>query len=139
MSFGKRKISKSQTSLWELIRYATISNFNCVGVASKLFKYFERKYQPTQIISYADRRWSEGNLYYKLGFTLDHISSPNYWYMHKSNYLKRMHRYNFRKSTLKKLKIFNPNLSEWENMKNNGYDRIWDCGNYVFTKTSIGF
>jgi hypothetical protein len=27
------------------------------------------------------------------------------------------------------LKVYDPNLSEWENMKNNGYDRIWDCGN----------
>ena len=31
-----------------------------------------------------------------------------------------------------KLESFNSELSEWENMKNNGYDRIWDCGNYVF-------
>jgi hypothetical protein len=23
-------------------------------------------------------------------------------------------------------------LSEWEIMKNNGYDRIWDCGNKVW-------
>ena len=28
----------------------------------------------------------------------------------------------------KLLKIYNHSLSEWENMKNNGYDRIWDCG-----------
>jgi hypothetical protein len=35
----------------------------------------------------------------------------------------------FQKHKLEKLlKIYNPSLSEWENMKNNGYDRIWDCG-----------
>jgi hypothetical protein len=35
----------------------------------------------------------------------------------------------FQKSKLsKKLKTFDPNLSEWENMKMNGFDRIWDCG-----------
>jgi len=32
----------------------------------------------------------------------------------------------------KKLANFNPNLSEWENMKNNGYDRIWDCGHLKY-------
>ena len=32
----------------------------------------------------------------------------------------------------KLLKIYNHSLSEWENMKNNGYDRIWDCGNDVW-------
>lgn len=33
---------------------------------------------------------------------------------------------------LKLLKAFSPSLTEWENMKNNGYDRIWDCGNDVW-------
>ena len=32
------------------------------------------------------------------------------------------------------VEIFDESLSEWENMKLNGYDRIWDCGNYVFMK-----
>jgi len=30
------------------------------------------------------------------------------------------------------LETFNPDLTEWENMKVNGFDRIWDCGNLVF-------
>jgi hypothetical protein len=32
--------------------------------------------------------------------------------------------------------MFNPNLTEWENMKNNGYDRIWDCGNFKYEWSS---
>ena len=33
------------------------------------------------------------------------------------------------KSKLKnKLQKFDESLSEWENMKANGFDRIWDCG-----------
>ena len=36
---------------------------------------------------------------------------------------------NFQKHLLKsKLPTFDETLSEWENMKNNGFDRIWDCG-----------
>jgi hypothetical protein len=31
-----------------------------------------------------------------------------------------------------KLKDFDPVLSEWENMQMNGYDRIWDCGNFIY-------
>ena len=26
----------------------------------------------------------------------------------------------------------NQNKLNWENMKNNGYDRIWDCGNLKY-------
>ena len=36
----------------------------------------------------------------------------------------------FQKHKLKNLlSVFDSNLTEWENMKNNGFDRIWDCGN----------
>jgi len=31
-----------------------------------------------------------------------------------------------------KLEKFDENSTEVENMQNNGYTRIWDCGNYVF-------
>ena len=35
----------------------------------------------------------------------------------------------FQKKKLENLlENFDPNLTEWENMKNNGFDRIWDCG-----------
>ena len=136
MTFSKlRKAlgSNHKEGSWELSRYCTIDGFNCIGTAGKLFKYFERNYNPLEIISYADRRWSQGNMYYKLGFKLDHISPPNYWYMKTCNYKYRMHRFAFRKNNLKnKLELFNSNLSEWENMKANSYDRIWDCGNLVF-------
>ena len=35
------------------------------------------------------------------------------------------------KEILEKL-AFDPELTEWENMKINGYDRIWDCGTDVW-------
>lgn len=86
-------------------------------------------------ISYADRRWSSGSLYDALDFKLDHISSPNYWYLDKS-FSKRIYRYTFAKYKQKKLlKTFDPDLIELENMKANGYSWIWDCGNYVYVKT----
>lgn len=136
MTFGKRKITGTKELEWELIRYATLGSFNCIGVASKILKHFERNWKPKKIISYADRRWSQGNLYYQLGFKLTHTSSPNYWYLNKLNYYHRIHRTMFMKHKLKnKLKRYNNKLSEWENMKINGYDRIWDCGNYVFEKS----
>jgi len=128
-----RQIHKKDS--WELSRYATISSFNIVGGADKLLKHFECAYNPLKLITYVDRRWNQGNLHNQLGFKLDNIRPPNYWYIKKPSYIHRIHRFNFRKSVLKdKLKIFDSNLTEWENMQLNGYDRIWDCGNLVFTK-----
>ena len=105
-----------------------------VGGASKLLKYFERNYIPSKITTYSDERWSVGDMYFKIGFEYKHTSKPNYWYYDK--YLrKRFYRFNFRKSELsKKLETFDPNKTEWQNMQDNGWDRIWDCGNKVFEK-----
>ena len=44
-------------------------------------EYFINNYNPNTIISYADRRWSEGNLYYNLGFKLLGETKPNYFYI----------------------------------------------------------
>ncbi len=137
MTFSKLRKALGQIhkeNYYELSRFCSIANFNIVGGASKLLAYFEKIYNPVQIVSYADQRWSNGGLYYKLGFNLDHISKPNYWYLPVGG-KRRLHRFNFRKNVLKdKLKVFDPNISEWENMKANGYDRIWDCGSLVFNK-----
>jgi len=137
MTFSKLRKALGQIhkeGSWELSRYATIANFNIIGGAGKLLKHFERTYNPLKLITYADRRWSQGNMYNQLGFNLDHISPPNYWYV-LHNHRRRIHRFNFRKNVLKdKLKTFDSKLTEWENMQLNGHDRIWDCGNLVFIK-----
>lgn len=87
------------------------------------------------LVSYADARWSKGRLYNALGFKLDHMSDPNYWYL-DSRCSHRMYRYAFRKSMLPKmLKSFDPSKTEMANMLDNGYNVIWDCGNYVFVKS----
>lgn len=131
MTFGKNRFSKKYQ--YEMVRFCSKLNYHVVGAASKLLKYFEEKYQPKSIVSYADRRWSTGNLYKKLGFKLENISEPNYWYWKDLKFLEN--RIKFQKHKLKNiLENFNENLSEYENMKNNGYKRIFDCGNLVFVK-----
>lgn len=134
MTFGNKRIFTNAVSVvgeYELIRYAT--SIPVIGGASKLLSYFIKTYNPTKIISYADRRWSNGNLYEKIGFTKVSDGNPNYWYFGRDGNYRRFHRFGFAKHTLpKKLASFDPNISEWENMKNNGWDRTWDCGNLKY-------
>lgn len=115
---------------WELVRFCS-GHYHVVGGAGKLLSYFKKNYEWNEICTYADLRWSEGNLYDKLGFEFSHQSPPNYWYLDSS--WNREHRYKYAKHNLPNvLDMFDPNLSEWQNMQNNGYDRIWDCGNLVY-------
>lgn len=129
MTFGKSRFNKKYD--YEMLRFCTICDMTVVGGAGKLLKSFIKSYTPKSIISYSDRRWSNGDLYTSLGFTFVRNSSPNYRYT--KDYRSLYSRHVFQKHKLANtLENFNPILSEWENMKAHGYDRIWDCGNGVW-------
>lgn len=133
MTFGKSRFNKKVE--WELLRFCNKLGYHVPGGAGKLLAYFERNWHPKSLISYADRRWSRGKLYEALGFKLDHISKPNYWYVKNQ---KRFSRVLFQKHKLKEsLESFDSSKTEQQNMLNNGYDMIFDCGNLVFMKNYI--
>ena len=128
MTFGKPRFNKKHE--WELLRYCTKKNTNIIGGSSKLFKHFINQTKPNSVISYANREWSNGNMYKTLGFNFINYTKPNYWYITNNT---RYSRIKFQKHKLEKLlEFYNPNLTEWENMVMNEYDRIWDCGNSVW-------
>ena len=135
MTFGSPRYNKEVE--WELIRFCSKLNTCVVGAASKLFQHFIKNYNPKSIISYADKRISNGNLYDVLGFIHTHDATPRYYYMHRKNYLKRLHRSNFTKDRIKKLypEVDIVNNDEWSIMQSLNYDRIWDCGNKVYVWT----
>lgn len=137
MTFSKvrRSLGNKHSTDWELVRFCNISNFSIIGAASKLFAFF-RETSLTRgdtVVSYADRRWSDGNLYYKLGFQLSHFSKPNYWYF-KCNELIRYHRFSFRKDRISKFSN-SDSQTEFQIMKDLKYNRIYDCGNICFKFT----
>lgn len=123
--FAVMTFKQLKKDIYELSRYSTQGAV--VGGASKLFKHFISSYNINEVISFADRRYSNGNLYNILGFTKKYHVEPSYWYM--ESYGERIYKSHYRKEKIKeKLDIYDPNLTEWENMQLNGFDRIWDCG-----------
>lgn len=135
MTFSKGSISRNihaREGVYELSRFCSDYDYNVIGIAGKLLKYFENTYKPVELYTYSDKRWSDGNLYRKLGFDFIHDSIPNYFYIVEG---RRVHRFNFRKNVLKdKLKNFNPELTEKENMIANEYEFVYDCGNSKWVK-----
>lgn len=132
MTFSKPRFNRRHE--WELVRFCNKLGWHIPGAASKLLTHFEREYKPKNIVSYADRCWSKGNLYKHLGFELDHISSPNYFYVNKKEMIRES-RIKYQKHKLPDLlEKFDPNLTESQNMANNGFYKVWDCGNLVFVK-----
>ena len=119
---------------FELMRVASKLNFRVVGGFSKLLNYHYTKYNGS-IMTYCDRRYSDGNIYLKNKFVLSHITRPNYFYVKNKIVYSRQ---KFQKNKLKdKLQYFDEELSESQNMFNNGYRRIWDAGHFCFIKNDI--
>jgi hypothetical protein len=129
MSFSKPRYNKKYK--WELLRFANKLGTNVVGGASKLFSHFKKLNKGSSVISYSHRDKFTGDIYKKLGFNFSHSTAPAPYYT--NDYINVENRIRYQKHKLSKIfKNFDPNLSEWINMKNNGYDRIWDCGNDVW-------
>ena len=126
MTFGKSRhfIGNGKTQ-WELLRFCNKLNTNVIGGASKLFKHFIKTYKPQEVVSYADRRWSQGLLYHILEFKLYNKSKPNYYYIINN---KRQYRFNLRKSVLVKKYNCPKEMSEHQFCLLNKWYRIYDCG-----------
>ena len=133
------KIRSKEGQEYELARFATNYNYIYQGLGSRMLSYFIKNYNPSEIISFADRRWTldkDNNLYTMLGFELDNILKPDYrYYNEKVDRYKREHKFGFRKQTLNRKYGLDLSMTETEMIKELGYDRIWDCGLFRYKLT----
>lgn len=128
MTFGKRRKnlgSSPDMNSWELIRFANKKETSVIGSASRIFKYFLKIYNPNNVVSYADKCWSnESNIYEKINMKFVHGSSPSYFYLVGSN---RKGRFGYRKDQLL-LCGYSKSLTEHNICLNNLIFRIYDAG-----------
>ena len=108
-------VSKKE-NIWELKNYCSHFNYSIENDKIDLLNYFKNKFHWNKIICFIDRRWPEENEYQQIGFILDSIIKPNFWFV-KKGIKKRNYRYvekekNQKKFGNEKIKIY----------------KIWDCG-----------
>lgn len=107
-----------------IARYATSSQV--LGGFSKLLAYVKKVYDWDQIVTYADRTISTGDLYHKTGFMLERITPPGLWYVKGNN---RFRREAFMKHKLPLLfQSVDLSKTEEEIMLENGYLTLFDAG-----------
>lgn len=128
MTFGKSRFEDG----FELLRFCNKLNTNVVGGAGKLLARFRADHPEIEkIVSYADRRWSVGDLYEKLRFKLVQKTDPSYFYIVNH---QRKSRLQFQKHKLV-AEGADPSLSEHEIMKQKKCSRIYDCGTLKYEWT----
>lgn len=119
MTFCKPRFNKNYE--WELSRFCNLAGYRVIGGASKLLKYFIKKYNPNNIISYSNIARTTGNLYKQLQFKLIAISEPNYIWFKNLNNIKSRYQCQMK--------------NEAKIMTRQGYYKIYDCGNKVWVWT----
>lgn len=131
MTFGnmrKNLNGKHTEGSYEMIRFCNKLNTNVIGGASRLLAHFIKDNKPKTITSYVDRRWSDGNMYRKLGFSHIRNSRPSYFYIVRD---RRENRFKYRKDVLIR-EGYDKEKSEHQIMSERGIRRIYDCGCMVF-------
>lgn len=126
---GVITLNKHHRNITDLVlkRMCFQDGIQIVGGASKMFKHcidWATQNGYTNIISWSDNRWSEGNIYNKLGFIQDKKLGPDYSYVLISNPKRRISKQSCQKKTIG----CPSDMTESEFMKTNGYSKIWDCG-----------
>jgi hypothetical protein len=124
LTLGRHSRNSKKTVLDRLCFKQGIS---ITGGASRLFKEAV-KYCKTnnikELYSWSDNRWSNGNIYKQLGFSLEATLLPDYSYVSSKSNLKRYSKQSQRKNNVKCPK--DKTELQWANER--GLSRIWDCG-----------
>lgn len=123
-SFGRTRFER--TDGFELIRFASTNTI--AGGLSKLIAAF-KKHETGRLITYADRRFSIGNAYKKIGFRFLKNTKPNYFYFRGS---KRIQRQQAQRHRISNLGITKLAESELDTMLINGWLKCSDCGSKKF-------
>ena len=80
MTFTTGSAMRNSNNL-ELSRFTTIFNTSVIGAFSKMLKWFFKNYTYTEIFTYADLRYNNGDMYEKTGWEIIKQSQPDYYYV----------------------------------------------------------
>lgn len=129
LTYGKARFGNKNAI--EIFRFA--SSGSIPGAFQKLLKRLRLEFPDMDIVSYADRMWSSGDVYIKAGFTLKRTSGAGYaWYRNKVRYNRQV----FQRHKLKDNPLIDPETlhlkTEYEICKANGFMKLMDAGQLCF-------
>ena len=114
ISFSKPRFAESFE--WEIIRECSKLGYVIIGGKERLWKYFIKKWNPRNCISYCDFSKFNGNSYLKLGFKKERLNKPGFnWWEENTQEVYWRNPFGY-----KKLKE-NPKIH-----------KLYDCGQLVF-------
>ena len=119
---GKRTFTREgkQSKSFEMIRFCSKHGTNVIGGMSKLISNFKKEVTADEVMTYADRDWSSGRSYKKLGFEMTEEMHPTPFWINVQS-MERWHESRF-------LKQLNGASAP------NHFVKIWNAGSLKFVK-----
>lgn len=110
-----------------LNRMCVDRRYSIPGAGSKLLSEFKNlRPEVSTMITFCDLRWSTGESYRLQGWLIEATLPCDYQYTIGD---RRYHKFNFRRANIsRKLKDYDPSVSEIENCRRHRLFRIWNCG-----------
>lgn len=106
-----------------LRRWGVKTDWNISGAISKVAREAMRRLDVNHLITWCDRRWSQGIGFVAAGWKVDRTLKPDYFYWNGSG------KYFVSKQSRRKRAVNTPdNITEHEHAKADGLYRIYDCG-----------
>jgi len=119
-----KQIENNNEKKFELVNFGNKINCDIKDSEAVLFDYFKQKCKPEYVVSYIDRRYPFVKPYENIGFKKVSCTDPQcYYFKGRSTFIPQSE---IDLSENKK------DLSEWDYMQKIGYNRIWDCGSFVY-------
>lgn len=115
MSFCSPRVKSKKNIEFEMVRYCNKLNTTIIGGGSKMFSFFTKNIKPNSIISYSDLDKFNSSFYGGLGFILDGVTEPGFFYF---DGLERFSRFSLRKGKISS-----------KNININSYDKVFNSGN----------
>jgi hypothetical protein len=115
----------------EMTRFCSDQSGTFPGLMSKIVAYVGRNYEYSELITFADLRYSTGDVFRKCGFTEVDKLAPDYFYVIGES---RAHKMNLEKASIDRSFDIDPiGETELQKAAETGLKRIWDCGRIKYS------
>jgi hypothetical protein len=93
-----------------------------------MFKFFIETVNPDKVVDYTDRRLFEASGHYAMGFERLGVTKVCNYLTDGTRLFSRRYYRHWGKRHFKYKMPWNDSLSDTENLANNGWWWVWDCG-----------
>ena len=134
MSFSKSREILREGIMYnshELLRFCNKLNMTVVGGMTRLLRHFISAQKPDDIMTYADRDWSDGKVYQKAGFELTGTTPPMEFWLNTKTGKREYPKYALRQMG-EGTEILVSGEDADEFMKKHRFIRVYNAGSYKY-------